>query len=117
ARSVPLGSDAIKRGISRIGHYLGRHHYRVLIGQGLLEQVGEHVVKYLTAKTCAVVTDRNVELLFANRVNRSLTSAGLKPTLITIPAGEKSKTLKQVGAICEQMIAAGLDRQSFVIGL
>jgi len=37
--------------------------------------------------------------------------------LITIPAGEKSKTLKQAGAICEQMIAAGLDRQSFVIGL
>jgi 3-dehydroquinate synthase len=37
--------------------------------------------------------------------------------LITIPAGEKSKTLKQAGAICEQMIAVGLDRQSFVVGL
>jgi len=37
--------------------------------------------------------------------------------LITIPAGEKSKTLEQAGAICDQMIAAGLDRQSFVIGL
>jgi 3-dehydroquinate synthase len=37
--------------------------------------------------------------------------------LITIPAGEKSKTLKQAGAICEQMIAAGLDRQSFVVAL
>ena len=37
--------------------------------------------------------------------------------LITIPAGEQSKTLEQAGAICEQMIAAGLDRQSFVIGL
>ena len=52
-----------------------------------------------------------------DRVKQSLTSAGFKPTLITIPAGEKSKTLKQAGAICEQMIAAGLDRQSFVIGL
>jgi 3-dehydroquinate synthase len=37
--------------------------------------------------------------------------------LITIPAGEKSKTLKQAGAICQQMMVAGLDRQSFVIGL
>ena len=37
--------------------------------------------------------------------------------LITIPAGEKSKTLKQAAAICEQMIAAGLDRQSFIVGL
>ncbi|PYK19310.1 MAG: 3-dehydroquinate synthase, partial [Verrucomicrobia bacterium] len=54
---------------------------------------------------------------FANRIERSLTSAGFKPTLITIPAGEKSKTLKQAGMICEQMIVAGLDRQSLVIGL
>jgi 3-dehydroquinate synthase len=34
-----------------------------------------------------------------------------------IPAGEKSKTLGQAGAICDQMIAAGLDRRSFVVGL
>ena len=34
-----------------------------------------------------------------------------------IPAGERSKTLAQAGGICGQMIAAGLDRQSFVIGL
>src|SRR5206468_114004 len=65
----------------------------------------------------AIISDSNVEPLFAGRVTRSLTSAGFKPTLVTIPAGEKSKTLKQAGAICEQMIAAGLDRQSFVIGL
>jgi 3-dehydroquinate synthase len=44
-------------------------------------------------------------------------AVGFAPVSITIPAGEKSKTLKQVGTICEQMIAAGLDRQSFVIGL
>src|SRR4029450_537297 len=47
----------------------------------------------------------------------SLESSSFQPTLITIPAGEKSKTLKQAGAICDQMIAAGLDRQSFVVGL
>ena len=37
--------------------------------------------------------------------------------LIVVPAGEQSKTLKQAGAICHRMIAAGLDRQSFVVGL
>jgi 3-dehydroquinate synthase len=83
----------------------------------MLEQLGEHVSKRLSGKVCAIVTDCNVEPLFADRVRRSLISAGFKPILVTIPAGEKSKTLKQAGAICEQMIAAGLDRQSFVIGL
>ena len=95
----------------------GRDRYLALVGSDLVRQVGEHARKFLPGKTCAIVTDTNVGPLFAGRVKRSLISAGFKPIVITIRAGEKSKTLKQAGAICEQMIAAGLDRQSFVIGL
>jgi 3-dehydroquinate synthase len=93
------------------------YRYKVLIGPGLLEQLGESARKYLSRGACAIISDSNVGPLLADRIKRSLTSAGFKPMLITIPAGEKSKTLKQAGAICEQMIAAGLDRKSFVIGL
>jgi 3-dehydroquinate synthase len=91
--------------------------YRVLVGSGLIKQLGKCVRKVLRGKRCAVVTDNIISPLFANRVRRSLTSAGLRPTLITIPAGEKSKTLELASTICGQMTAAGLDRQSFVIGL
>jgi 3-dehydroquinate synthase len=91
--------------------------YSALVGSGLIEQLGDRVRRHLPGKTCGIISDTNVGPLFAGRVKRSLTSAGFKPTLITIPAGEKSKTLKQASAICERMIAAGLDRQSFVIGL
>ncbi len=89
----------------------------MLIGQGLFKQFAACAGKVLPGRTCAIISDSNVAPLFAGRAKRSLTSVGFKPTLITIPAGEKSKTLQQAGAICEQMIAAGLDRQSFVIGL
>jgi 3-dehydroquinate synthase len=93
------------------------HCYPALVGSGLLQQLGERARKYLRGKTCAIISDNNVAPLFADRVKKALTSAGFKPTLITIPAGEKSKTLEQAGAICDQMIAAGLDRHSFGIGL
>src|SRR5437016_14236594 len=83
----------------------------------MLKRLGKRLRKYLPHETCAIISDTNVGSLLAGRVRRSLISAGFEPTLITIPAGEKSKTLKQAGTICEQMIAAGLDRQSFVIGL
>jgi len=83
----------------------------------LFDQVGKYARRYLPRQTCAIVSDSNVALLFADRIKKSLTSAGFRPILITIPAGEKSKTLKQAGAICDQMVAAGLDRQSFVVGL
>ena len=66
---------------------------------------------------CAIISDSNVAPLFGERVINSLTGAGFKPKLISIPAGETSKTLEQASAICDQMVAAGLDRQSFVIGL
>jgi 3-dehydroquinate synthase len=93
------------------------HSYPGLVGSGLLKQLGGRAGKYLTRRTCAIISDINVGPLFAGRVKRSLKSAGFQPIVITIPAGEKSKTLTQAGAICDQMIAAGLDRQSFVIGL
>ena len=73
--------------------------------------------KNVPGEACAIISDSNVAPLFADRIKKSLTSAGFRPFLITIPAGEKSKTLKQAGAICDQMIAAGFDRQSFVVGL
>jgi 3-dehydroquinate synthase len=95
----------------------GVHRYPALVNAGLLHQVGEYGRKYLPGGKCAVISDSNVARLFADRVKKSLTSSGFRPMLITIPAGEKSKTLEQVGAICDRMIAAGLDRTSFVVGL
>jgi 3-dehydroquinate synthase len=89
----------------------------VLVDSGLMARLGNYTRKFLRRKACAIISDSNVAPLFADRVKKSLASAGFRPTLITIRAGERSKTLEQASAICEQMIAAGLDRQSFVIGL
>jgi 3-dehydroquinate synthase len=112
-----LGPDAIEERSSGTTISFGRRRYRVLIAEGLLQQLGARVRQHLPCQTCAIVTDSIVAPLFGDRAKQRLTSAGFKPTLITIPAGEKSKTLKRAGAICDKMIAAGLDGQSFVIGL
>ncbi len=96
---------------------IGSFRNDAIVGCNLLGRIGQYMHKRLSCETCTIISDINVGPRFANRVKRSLTAAGFKPKLITIPAGENSKTLKQAGAICEQMLAAGLDRQSFVIGL
>ena len=95
----------------------GPRRYDVLIEAGLLASAGAFVKKRLHGPCCALISDSNIAPLFADRVKQSLLSVGFQPTPVTIPAGEQSKTLAQAGAICDQMIAAGLDRQSFVIGL
>ncbi len=90
---------------------------RILIGEHLLPHTGDKCRAHVPFSQCVIISDSNVAPPFAHRVSRSLASAGFHPTLITIPAGEKSKTLQQVSAICDRMIAAGLDRKSFVVGL
>jgi len=95
----------------------GSRSYDVLIGTGLLNRAGELIGKRLPERCCAVVCDANVVDLFAERLEASLIAAGLQPARIVVPAGETAKTLEQAGAICEQMISAGLGRQSLVIGL
>jgi 3-dehydroquinate synthase len=93
------------------------YKYEARIGSGLLDQVGPTIAELLQPARCALICDTNVAPVFAKRAARSLTSAKIQPTLITIPPGEESKSRAQVGLICDEMIDAGLDRQSFVIGL
>jgi 3-dehydroquinate synthase len=95
----------------------GGHCYPVLIGSGFLASVGDSIKQKLPPSRCAIISDTNVAPHFAAPIQKSLTAAGFEPMLITVPAGEKSKTLKQAGEICEEMLRAGLDRQSFVVGL
>src|SRR5262245_4445929 len=90
---------------------------RILIHKQLLPVTGRKCQALALSGQCAIISDSNVAPLFADEVKKSLRTAGIRPTLIVIPAGEKSKTLRQAGTICHQMIAVGLDRQSFVVGL
>jgi len=112
-----LGPNEVKETASlTTSSWLGLND-RVFVGKRLLKQIGRYARNCIPRQTCAVISDDKVASLFASRVKKGLRSAGFRPVLITIPAGEKSKTLEQAGAICDRMIAAGLDRKSFVIGL
>ncbi len=95
----------------------GNQSYEALVGSNLLKDIGSTLAKTLHRPLCAIISDTKAAALFADRVKQSLTSAGFQLALVTIPAGERSKTLEEVSAICDEMIAAGLDRQAFVVGL
>lgn len=96
---------------------LGDRSYEALIGSGILETLGERLKSLNLGKFCAVITDSNVVKFHSGKVLQSLADAGFQATLITVPAGEKSKSLSQAGEICDAMIAAGLDRKAFVVAL
>lgn len=97
---------------------LGPRSYLVQVGTDLLKTLGEEVAKKLPDRTkCAVVTDSNVGPLYAETVLASLRAVGRDPYLITVPAGEASKSLSCSEEVLGEMVKAGLDRKSFVVAL
>ena len=96
---------------------LSRSPYKVLIGAGALQSSGDLIASVVKPGRCVVVTDSNVAPLYADAVEASLSRAGFLPVRVTVPAGESSKALSQVGAICDAMIEAGLDRSSLLVAL
>lgn len=95
----------------------GDKTYDVVVGPGLLGKAGALIRETLDGRTCAVISDDNVASRFAQPLLESLTAASCQPTLITVPAGEESKTMATAESICQRMIGAGLDRSSFVVAL
>ena len=99
---------------------LGNRAYRVLIGDGILHSLSEQIAAlpgHAFGSRCAVITDSNVAPLHAAPVLAGLKSSSYSPTLITVPAGESSKSMGTVERVCDEMIAAGLDRKSWVVAL
>jgi 3-dehydroquinate synthase len=102
---------------SRIPVLLSRQPYDVIVGNGILPRSGEFVRQVTAAKKCALITDANVGLLYGETVRESLEKAGLATTVLTVPAGEESKSLGEVARLGDAMISAGLDRGACVAAL
>ena len=95
----------------------GGSEYQALVGAGLLQQLGNEAAKVVRGRRCAVIADENTAALFDKQAIAALRILGFAPTLISVAAGEGSKSLEQVQAVCDQMAAAGLDRSSCVIAI
>ena len=90
---------------------------RVLVGPGLLARAGALCVGAGLRGTCTVITDENVGKLHADEVLASLRAAAFDPTVLTVPAGEKSKSMDVAENLIDGMLASGHDRGSFVVAL
>ncbi len=91
--------------------------YEIIIDAGILEKSGEIVRKLSDAKKAAVVTDSNVGPLYADRTLESLSKSGFETRLITVPAGEKSKSQEFLTKLYDEMLDFRLTRTDLIIAL
>lgn len=87
------------------------------IGTGLLDGLGEAVIRRTGARHAVLVTVPGVGRRYGPRALRSLRSAGLRCTRITVPDGDASKNLSQVAELYTALLAQRADRDSVLVAL
>lgn len=89
-----------------------------MIESGLLSRLGALLRERVPDRArYTVITTPPVEKLFAATVSQSLAQAELPHAVITMPDGEKHKTLSTVGELASKLVRRGVDRKSAVLAL
>ena len=91
--------------------------YDIMIERGLIDSVGALIKSVTGVCKVTVITDTNVEKLYAGRVISSLKNEGFDTSLFTFEAGEKSKTLSTVAEMYSHMADFHMSRKDIVVAL
>ena len=87
---------------------LGARSYDVLVGEGLLAAVGEHVAPVLQLDRTIIVTDENVASRHLETLQRGLSEANIANDSIVLPPGEGTKSFAQLHALMVQHAQSSL---------
>ena len=91
--------------------------YDIHIGRHLLCEAAGLIGDLAPGAKVALVTDETVAGLHAPALEASLHQAGIASTRLTIPPGEASKSYAQLAALCDELLAAKIERNDIVVAL
>ncbi len=93
------------------------HGYPVFIGSDYLMRIGELIGPYVQSKKVFIITDDLVSMLYLPMVKESLEKVEFDVYALTVPQGERSKTLEQAGKLLERILKIGCDRHCTIVSL
>lgn len=90
--------------------------YDIVITKGF-EEFAQEAEPFVEHKKVCIVTDSQVQPLYADAVEKVLASVCDKVCVYAIPAGEENKTLDTVKGIYEYLIKEGFGRKDVLVAL
>ena len=96
---------------------LAENSYDIVIERGALASLGERCRAVGLKGVAAVITNPTVAALYGSCVIQSLETSGYVVAQIEMPDGEEFKNSSTLNRIYDQLLAAGVDRSSFVVAL
>src|SRR3954453_9655217 len=96
---------------------LGERAYEIVIGRGVLASLGARVSALRAGARAAIVTDEFVATHCLRKTEASLLDAGIATARVSVDEGEGSKSYEGLEYVCEELIAAKIERNDLVIAL
>ena len=94
---------------------LGERSYPILIGEGLLGELGKRV-EALSPTRVVIVTNDTVGPLYLERTVSSF-SGSVPVSSVVLPDGERYKDFHSVELVLDGLVRAGADRRSVIVAL
>ncbi len=96
---------------------LESNSYEIEIGNGCLPKLAKEITKSANVSHVVVITDENVNGLYAERVQSHLLAGSLKVDCLVVPAGESTKCVQLAETLWNQLRSLGADRKTMVLAL
>ncbi|MDR2755276.1 MAG: 3-dehydroquinate synthase [Planctomycetaceae bacterium] len=97
---------------------LGTRSYDIEVGFENLEHIGSFLNAFQPISTVVILTDDNViRYDYAHRVAESIAETGIDVHLLSVAAGEQSKTIETASTLWETLLEEGIDRKSVLISV
>jgi 3-dehydroquinate synthase len=91
--------------------------YDVLIQEGLIDRAGELLLPLTKSSEAIVVTCDVIKRFCGSRLLRSLKSAGFRTSVLCLPDGERTKSLKWVSTILDELVRRRCERNTVLLAL
>src|SRR3989442_898756 len=96
---------------------LAERSYEVVVQDGLLDRIGEFLVPFKLGPETVIVTSPVVQYAYGPRVVRSFRAAGLNPTVLALPDGERTKSLRWVTLVLNALLRRRYERKAWLVAL
>ncbi len=96
---------------------LGTRSYEIVIGPGSLHRTGRYLHALGLSGKVGIVTNPALARLYGASLKKAITEAGFTCHVISIPDGERTKTLRWVSSILDELVRHRFERQSVLVAL
>ena len=96
---------------------LAENSYDIVIERGALASLGRRCQTVGLKGVAAIISNPMVAALYGTAVRNSLEAAGYSTALIVLPDGEEFKNSATLNQLYDDLLAAGVDRASFIVAL